>query len=86
MDYAVIYRTGGTKRCEWRRVFVVYRTLDAANAGVERLERMGYKALRFEAATLDAIGLPIGWEPKSVDFERDQIIVDRYATLHVKAA
>jgi hypothetical protein len=86
MAYAIVYRTGGTKRCEWRKLFNVCQTLDQANANVERLERMGYKALRFETATLDAIGLPIGWEPKSVDFERDQIIIDQYATLHIKAA
>ena len=86
MTYSVIYRTGGTHRCEWRKLFDTCQTLEQANANVERLERMGYKALRFETDKLELIGLPIGWTPKSVNFERDQIIVDQYATLHIKAA
>lgn len=73
-------------RCEWRKLWSTYACIDDANANVERLERMGYKALRFESNVLDTIGLPIGWEPKNVDFETDQIIIDRYSTLHIKAS
>lgn len=86
MTYSVVYRTGGTQRCQWQKLFNTCQTIEQANANVERLERMGYKALRFETRVIDTIGLPIGWEPKSVDYARDTIIVDTYATLHIKAA
>lgn len=86
MTYSVIYRFGGPERCQWNKLFNTFQTLEQAIENVERLERMGYKALRFKTDKLNAIGLPIGWEPNKVDWKRDTIIIDRYATLHIKAA
>lgn len=60
--WAVVYRTGVPKRCAWRRVLEDFTTYSAAESQVERLGRMGYKALIFTSAGLAACGLPEGWE------------------------
>ena len=86
MTYAVYYRTGGTHRCEWRALFNTVQGEKQSLDNVERLERAGYKAIRVKTEWFESIGLPIGWEPKAVDWQHDQIIVDQYATLHIKAA
>ena len=86
MTYAVYYRTGGTHRCEWRALFDTCQTDKQSLDNIERLERMGYKALRVKTEWFESIGLPIGWEPSSVNWDKDQIIYDKYATLHIKAA
>jgi hypothetical protein len=83
--YSVIYRTGGTHRCEWRKLFSEYQTLEQANANIERIERQGYKAIKIKTDKIKLIGMPIGWEPGLVDWENDKIIVDQYATLHIVA-
>lgn len=83
--YSIVYRTGGAKRCEWRKLFSEYQTTEQANANIERLERMGYKTIKLESDKIKIIGLPIGWEPNLVDWESDQIIVDQYSTLHIAA-
>jgi hypothetical protein len=62
-----------------------YADAASANARAAELERMGYKALVTPYATLRAIGLPIGWNADSVDYERDTVIYEIDRTIHVKA-
>ena len=59
--YTVIYRTGGTERCTWRRTFVAHRTRESARKMADDIERMGYKAIIHVTRELDVIGLPEGW-------------------------
>lgn len=78
--YSVVYRTGGTLQCTWRRVFTVFTSESDALAQAAQIERAGYRAVVHETAHLNSIGLPIGWEPHSVDYERDKIECDRYVS------
>lgn len=59
--FTVIYRTGGTKRCTWRRTTPVL-TREAANKRRDEVERMGYKAITHKTDELDRIGMPEGWD------------------------
>ncbi len=81
--YAVVYRSGGTHNCHWRRVFGRYTTRESAGM-VESIERGGRKALVFTTAQLDAVGLPIGWEPGSVSYDNDHISISAFETHHIK--
>jgi hypothetical protein len=67
--YAVIYRTGGTERCQWQRVVGTF-TSEQAHDGVEELARMGYHALAVNAARLERVGMPEGW-----DYQRSGVAV-----------
>lgn len=60
--YAVIYRTGGRERFQWRRVLTSYASRDAAQEDADMIERMGYKTLIHDAHLLDSIGMPEGWD------------------------
>ena len=60
-SYTVVYRTGGTERCEWHRT-INYATRRAADVSADSVRRMGYKALVKPAADVDDHGLPVGWE------------------------
>jgi hypothetical protein len=82
--YAVIYRSGGTHRCTWTRCLVRFTELQKAFDLKEELERMGYKALALRTEVLEAIGMPIGWEANSVDFEKDVVEVNQFQTFHEK--
>ena len=84
MTYSIVYRTGGTHNCTWQRVFEGHADVASANAQAAALERMGYKALVMQYATLRAIGMPIGWTADSVDYERDQVVYEMDRTVHVK--
>jgi hypothetical protein len=59
--YELVYRTGGTKNCQWKRVLGVYEPEQAIAKQVE-LQRAGYFSLMAEAGWWDKIGLPIGWD------------------------
>lgn len=59
--FTVMYRTGGTLRCRWVRCAAVATRAEAVPM-VETIERMGYKALVFRTAYLDAVGGPEGWD------------------------
>lgn len=59
--YTPIYRTGGTKRCTWRRV-EAQPTKEAAQAKAAEIEKMGYKTLIHVTRILNVIGMPTGWE------------------------
>lgn len=61
-SFSIVYRTGGPARFKWQRVLVAYATREAAQASAQRIERMGYKALVHDTATLAAVGLPDTWE------------------------
>lgn len=78
-SYTVAYRSGGTHRCYWRRVLVRFTQQGAADMQ-ETIERSGFKALVYKTASLDAIGLPIGWESGLVDYERDEIRISALET------
>jgi hypothetical protein len=60
--FSVAYRSGGTSNATWTRVLEVYPTREAAQVIVAEIERGGRKALIYKTASLDAIGLPQGWE------------------------
>jgi hypothetical protein len=60
--YTVVYRTGGTLRCEWHRVADTSHAIALKDQA--EIERMGYKALIFDTEQLNAVGLPEGWEYK----------------------
>ncbi len=60
VSFTVAYRTGGRLNCTWRRT-LAFATREEARQAAADTERMGYKALVFETAKLDAIGLPVGW-------------------------
>jgi len=59
--FSVVYRQGGTERCRWNQVAERYTTRADAQAAAASIERQGYKALVFDAAKLESIGLPEGW-------------------------
>ena len=61
-SFTVIYRTGGTERFTWRRVFDSYRHYEDAKVIALDLERQGYPALIHPTRLLDAIGLPSTYE------------------------
>ena len=86
MQFVIAYRTGGTHHCQWRRVLDAWETRERANAEAAKMERMGYKANVYEAAKLDAMGLPVGWEAGAVDWEADHTFMSRMVTEHRKAA
>ena len=60
--YYVVYRTGGTVNCEWKRTLAMPK--DEAEKARAEVERGGRKALVVEQSLSDAIGLPVGWEYK----------------------
>jgi hypothetical protein len=80
--YAVAYRTGGPSMCRWTRIDEEF-TLAGATTTVAEMLRAGRKALIFKAVSLDAIGLPIGWEAGTVNWERDSVSIGRFHTEHV---
>lgn len=59
--FTVVYRTGGTENCVWKRSLTVVKSVEAI-AIKESLERAGYKALIHKTSQLDKLGMPIGWE------------------------
>jgi hypothetical protein len=66
MTYTVIYRTGGTERFKWNRMLDTFTTHAAATLEAEDVERMGYRALVYNTAKLDAIGMPETYGPPFV--------------------
>ena len=60
--FTVIYRTGGTLNAEWHKVLERYTTREAAQAAAVGIEKMGYKTLIHDTATLEWVGMPVGWE------------------------
>lgn len=62
--YTVVYRTGGTLNAKWHRTLVNEPVKRDAERVKFELEAMGYKALVFTVAALDAIGLPEGYAPE----------------------
>ena len=59
--FTVVYRTGGTENCTWRRT-MAYATREEARESAASVERMGYKALVHKTHEIDAIGMPEGWD------------------------
>lgn len=60
-SFAVVFRTGGTANFQWKRLYNEFAGAEArerARAEAASLERMGYRALVHDAATLEAVGLP----------------------------
>ena len=64
--YYIMYRTGGTDWCTWRRLNDRYG-LEAARAKQDEL------MLVQSAEQLERIGMPYGWESGSVDWSNDEI-------------
>ncbi len=63
--WTVVYRTGGTALCQWRRVFDTYTDESAARKVAEEIERGGRCALVFISRQLETIGMPEGWDSSS---------------------
>ena len=70
--FVVIYRTGGSKKCMWKRMFGAFN-LKEAEKQKEMLERLGYKTILTQLDHFEKIGMPVGWDPESVDWENDSI-------------
>lgn len=84
-SFSVVYRSGGTHRCTWTRILDSFDET-GAKARAAEIELGGRKALVFETSSLDAIGLPVGWEPKLVDWQADHIeLRGSFQTFHEKA-
>lgn len=60
----IVYRTGGWMACRWMATVAVVNSEAAGFAA--RVERMGYKAIVRPAGFTAEIGLPEGWEYKSI--------------------
>ena len=84
--YVIAYRTGGTHDCRWTRLLTEFPSRESAELTRDTIERSGRKALIYRKETLDAIGLPIGWEPCHVNPKDDHITISRYDTRHVKGS
>jgi len=84
MTYEVIYRTGGTHYCTWRKVLNKCTDRSEALQVAKDLERQGYHALVRTTKELESIGLPVGWEYGAVDWENDEVTVTPYETVHIK--
>ena len=63
--FTVAYRTGGTAAFAWRTT-VPFSTYDLAEQAAGDIRRGGRKALVFDTARLDSIGLPETWEAGDV--------------------
>ncbi len=83
MSYSVVYRTGGTDHCEWLRVLDIFN-YDKAKLKAQEIEKMGYKSFVHDTHFLDSVGMPVGWEPQSVDWDKDFVDYSRMRTLHIK--
>lgn len=59
-SWTVVYRTGGTLNCVWKRALPV-RTEAEARTLRAQCEVAGYKAIIHDTAVLDVIGVPEGW-------------------------
>ena len=60
--YSLAYRTGGTSNAKWHRVSERYATRPEAASRQAEIETMGYKTLVYKTKSLDAVGLPAGYE------------------------
>ena len=67
-------------------MFDQFHTREAAQAGADRVERAGYKAIVYKVSELDRIGLPVGWEAGLVDWDSDYTYCAKYVSEHRKAA
>lgn len=84
MTYEVIYRTGGTNHCKWRRLYYRFQDRSNAVAKAQEIERMGYKSAVRTTKELESIGLPVGWTYDAVDWENDEVKVSPYETVHIR--
>jgi hypothetical protein len=80
--FTIAYRSGGTSNCVWTRVLEVYGSHAEARAAADDIERMGYKVLIYKTDSLNAIGLPIGWDAQTV-IDPQHVTVSQYRTTHV---
>lgn len=56
--FTVIYKTGGTKRFHWHRMFESYRTYEDAQRKAFEITNMGYETLIHDTDLLNSIGVP----------------------------
>ena len=84
MTFEVIYRTGGTHYCTWRRIAFKHGSKGIAEEVDKNLERQGYHAEVRTTKELESIGLPVGWTSDAVDWETDEVTVTPYETVHIK--
>jgi hypothetical protein len=70
--FVVLFRTGGTKQCMWKRMHgaVNFKT---AEKHANDLEMQGYKSLVTPLDYFEDIGMPVGWDAESVDWQNDRI-------------
>jgi hypothetical protein len=60
-SYTVVYCTGGTTDCKWRKIFTPFSTLAEAENQQFDLNRSGYGCMIFITRELNSIGMPEGW-------------------------
>lgn len=65
--FTVVYRTGGKLNCEWKRT-IPFPLQDEAKKVGREIERGGRKALIFDTAQLNSIGMPVGWDALSANY------------------
>jgi len=58
--YTVVYRTGGTEACVWKRCLPVATKVEALAQAAD-IQRMGYTTIVHLTSVLDIIGMPEGW-------------------------
>ena len=69
----VIYRIGGTMMCRWHRVLDTFANEAEAGKKVAELEKAGYLAICAPWQSYINNGMPIGWQPGQVDWDRDHM-------------
>jgi len=82
--FTVCYRTGGHADCTWNKILVPFATREEANSKAALIEHAGYKANVYVTEELNRLGLPVGWQSDSVDWENDEILCSPYMTRHRK--
>lgn len=70
--YVLIVRYGSETECMWERAYAPM-SHGAAVELQQYHEAKGRRAIVRSKRDVDTIGLPVGWEPKGIDWERDEI-------------
>jgi hypothetical protein len=78
--FTVTYRKGGTLSCTWSRVMERFATREAAQAAQDALTRAGYASIVQPTRYADAVGLPVGWDSQSVNWDCDHVVYGTHET------
>jgi hypothetical protein len=78
--WEVVWRAGDESACTWSRDPHKMSHDDADRLALRHIEA-GRKAMVISTRQLDTIGMPVGWEPGSVDWEQDVIHYSSVVTM-----